>query len=278
MDIAGKVSLVTGGASGIGKAMVEIMLRKQAKGVFIVDVNEDAMKQTQVEFNNEYGVDKVHICKCDVTSYEQMEECFKKVIATYGALHIVCNVAGILNEIKWERMLQINLNGVIIGTKLAVQYMEGESCGGGVIVNTSSRAGLALVPFEPIYTTSKYAIIGFSRQVATFDPLVVKKKIRVNVICPCRVETPLLGNLVTEKQYQEILDTLLVDPVYSTAMKTTAQEMAGYFVKLIEEPHHNQTMYVPGSKSCEFIEDTTKAFRQRTGLEETYMKLLDAAI
>ncbi|XP_072041635.1 15-hydroxyprostaglandin dehydrogenase [NAD(+)]-like isoform X2 [Amphiura filiformis] len=167
MNIAGRVALVTGGASGIGKAMVEIMLRKQAKVVFIVDVDDDAMKHTQEEFHKEYGVDKVDVCKCDVTSYEQMKDCFKKVIATYGALHIVCNNAGILNEIEWERMLQINLNGVIIGTKLAVQHMEGESCGGGVIINTSSIVALSLIPYAAVYATSKCALLGYTRQVAT---------------------------------------------------------------------------------------------------------------
>ncbi|XP_072014843.1 15-hydroxyprostaglandin dehydrogenase [NAD(+)]-like [Amphiura filiformis] len=141
MDVAGKVALVTGGASGIGKGMVEIMLRKQAKAVFIVDINEDSMKQTQTEFEKEFGTERFHICKCDVASKDQMEECFKQVIATYGALHIVCNNAGIQNEVEWEKTLQVNVNGVIIGTKLAVQYMEGESCGGGVIINTSSEVG-----------------------------------------------------------------------------------------------------------------------------------------
>ncbi|XP_072014841.1 15-hydroxyprostaglandin dehydrogenase [NAD(+)]-like [Amphiura filiformis] len=109
MDIAGKVALVTGGASGIGKAMVEIMLRKQAKAIFIIDINEKAMKKTKTELEKEFGTGRIHMCKCDVSSKDQMEECFKQVIATYGALHIVCNNAGIANEVDWERTLRVNL-------------------------------------------------------------------------------------------------------------------------------------------------------------------------
>ncbi|XP_072014847.1 15-hydroxyprostaglandin dehydrogenase [NAD(+)]-like [Amphiura filiformis] len=109
MDIAGKVALVTGGANGIGKAMVEIMLRKQAKAVFIIDINEEGLKETQRELEKEFGTGRIHVCKCDVASKDQMEECFKKVIVTYGTLNIVCNNAGMLNEVDWERMLQVNL-------------------------------------------------------------------------------------------------------------------------------------------------------------------------
>ncbi|XP_072014839.1 15-hydroxyprostaglandin dehydrogenase [NAD(+)]-like [Amphiura filiformis] len=275
MDIAGKIALVTGGASGIGKAMVEIMLQKQAKGVFIVDIDGDAMKQTQDNFHKEYGVEKVHVCKCNVTSYEQMEECFKRVVATYGALHIVCNNVGILNEVEWERMVQINLNGVIIGTKLAVQHMEGENCGGGVIINTSSRAALSLVPYMPVMT-SKLAIVGYTREVATFDPIVVRKKIRVNAICTSTVvNTNLLSNIKLENEtYQQIFQPLL-DSFVENVFRP--QDFAEHFVKLIEEPHHGGVVHVEKDK-FEMTTDDTKLFRQRTGLEDTYTKLRDTAV
>ncbi|XP_072014920.1 15-hydroxyprostaglandin dehydrogenase [NAD(+)]-like [Amphiura filiformis] len=276
MDIAGKVALVTGGASGIGKAMVEIMLRKQAKAVFIIDINEKAMKQTQTELEKEFGTGRIHVCKCDVSSKKQMEECFKEVIATCGSLHIVCNNAGILNEVEWERILQVNLNGVIIGTKLAVQYMEGERCGGGVIINTSSGAAISLQPLTPVYATSKYAILGFTREIATFDPIVVRKKIRVNVLCPPGIRTNLLTSLTLENElYQSIWQPQL--DAFS-GHEYTPQDLAQHFVKLIEEPFHAATMYAENKEKYEIIPDETKPFRERTGLEDTYMKLRDAAV
>ncbi|XP_072022998.1 15-hydroxyprostaglandin dehydrogenase [NAD(+)]-like [Amphiura filiformis] len=197
--------IVTGGASGIGKAMVEMLL-KQAKVVYIADINENTSKQIQEEFNQKYGNGKVCFFKCDTTSAEEMEACFKEVKSSCGALHIVCNNAGIYDEVNWQRMLEINVNGVIIGTKLAVEYMDGESAGGGVIVNVASVAGLALIPFGGIYATSKYAVIGFSRMTATFDPVVIKKKLRVNMLCPPTTDTPLtktIGAMKPEPRYQK---------------------------------------------------------------------------
>ncbi|XP_072015326.1 15-hydroxyprostaglandin dehydrogenase [NAD(+)]-like isoform X1 [Amphiura filiformis] len=275
MDIAGKVALVTGGASGIGKAMVELMLRKQAKAVFIIDVNDDYIQQTRTELEKEFDTEKFHLCKCDVSSKEQMEECFKQVITSYGALHIVCNNAGIANEINWERMLHVNLNGVIIGTKLAVQYMEGESCGGGVIVNTSSDAALSLAPFMSVFVASKYAILGYTREIATFDPIVMKKKIRVNAVCPSSVNTNIMSHIKLENEtYQQIFQPLLGSVVKHDF---SPQAFAEYFVKLIEEPHHGAVMHAQKGK-YEMIADDTKSFRQRTGLEDTYTKLCDTAV
>ncbi|XP_072023077.1 15-hydroxyprostaglandin dehydrogenase [NAD(+)]-like isoform X1 [Amphiura filiformis] len=225
MNISGKVALVTGGAGGIGKALVEILLQKHAKAVFMVDVDEDGLKLAQQEFEKELGAGKVHICKCDVSSEEQMEDCFKNIMSTYGELHIVCNNAGICDEINWGKMLAVNLSGVIIGTKLAVQYMQGETGGGGVIINTSSHCGLSLHPAMPVYATTKWAIIGFTRQIATFDPVVVKKKIRVNVICPHGVYTPLLTNLKVEKEYQPLFTNFLAEKnPEKNKMGTTGQE------------------------------------------------------
>ncbi|XP_072016346.1 15-hydroxyprostaglandin dehydrogenase [NAD(+)]-like [Amphiura filiformis] len=264
MDIAGKVVLVTGGASGIGKAIVELMLRKQAKAVFIIDIKEDFIQQTGTDLEKEFSTKRFHLCKCDVSSKKQMEECFKQVIAWYGALHIVCNNAGVVNEVDWERMLQVNVNGVIIGTKLAVQYMED----GGVIINTSSEVALSLSPFMPVYVASKFAILGYTREIATFDPIVVRKKIRVNAICPNTVKTNILSNSKLENEsYQQILQQGSV-----VKHDFRPQDCAEYCVKLIEEPHHGAVMYAQKEK-YEMITDDTKSFRQRTGLEDTYTKL-----
>ncbi|XP_072015620.1 15-hydroxyprostaglandin dehydrogenase [NAD(+)]-like [Amphiura filiformis] len=275
MNISGKVALVTGGAGGIGKALVEILLQKHAKAIFMVDIDEDGLKLAQQEFEKEFGAGKVHICKCDVSSKEQMEDCFKNVISAYGELHIVCNNAGICDEIDWEKTLDVNLRGVIIGTKLAVQYMQGDTGGGGVIINTSSFAGLSLFPSLPIYSTTKLAIIGFSRQIATFDALVAKKKIRVNVICPHTVDTPIFTKMKKEKVYVPVME----DTAGIVQNMSTPQEFAQHYMKLIEESHHGDTMYVPAenAQKTELIADETKGFREHIGLADSFLKLRDAA-
>ncbi|XP_072014844.1 uncharacterized protein [Amphiura filiformis] len=151
--------------------------------------------------------------------------------------------------------------------------MEGESCGGGVIINTASEAAMSLAPLIPVYVTSKYATLGFTREIATFDPIVVRKRIRVNALCPPGILTNLHR---TRKMENELYDNIF-QPIQDVLSENdyTTQELAQHFVKLIEEPYHAAAMYVPKE---EIIPDETKPFRERTGLEDTYMKLRDAAV
>ncbi|XP_072022996.1 15-hydroxyprostaglandin dehydrogenase [NAD(+)]-like isoform X1 [Amphiura filiformis] len=271
MDISGKVALVTGGASGIGKVMVEMLLQKHAKVVYLADINEGVSKQIQEELHQKYGDGKVRLFKCDASRAEEMEACFKEIKSSCGALHIVCNNAGIYNEVNWQRMLEINLNGVVIGTKLAVEYMDGESAGGGVIINVASVAGLALIPFGGLYSTSKYAVIGFTRMTANFDPLVVKKKLRVNVLCPPCTDTPLVnGGLVPEPRYQKGCDDLFG----GLRPYMTADDLVKHWVKLIEEPHNGQAMFVQDADTSHLIEDQTQTFRETFKLNDMFTDLV----
>ncbi|XP_072037028.1 15-hydroxyprostaglandin dehydrogenase [NAD(+)]-like [Amphiura filiformis] len=147
MDISGKVGLITGGADGIGKVLVENLLKKGAKGVTIVDFNETKGQETCNEFQEIYGEGRVLFCKANVTSKEDLQGAFKNTIEKFGGLHIVCNNAGIANEVNWENMFRVNLNGTINGTLLAIEHMNDTDVG-GVVVNMSSVTGK--IKHEPV--------------------------------------------------------------------------------------------------------------------------------
>ncbi|XP_072025240.1 15-hydroxyprostaglandin dehydrogenase [NAD(+)]-like [Amphiura filiformis] len=261
MDIEGKVGLITGGAYGIGKKLTENLLQKGAKGVVILDVNEDNGQSTQKEFEEKYGSGKVVFQKCDVANKEQMKAGFDLAKSKYGALHIVCNNAGYWNEINWEKMFEVNINGAIYGTQLAIDNLEEN----GVIVNVASAAGLSLVPLGPMYSTTKVAVIGYSRNMASFDPTALSKKIRINCLCPVGVDgTNLLPSIVVEEKHQERFNDFV-----AAAPKITTDDVAKAFLKAIEEDHNGQAIFIPdGDNDIVLVEDSNARFRKEVlGME-----------
>ncbi|XP_072047109.1 15-hydroxyprostaglandin dehydrogenase [NAD(+)]-like [Amphiura filiformis] len=280
MDVRGKVGIITGGAFGIGKKLVETLLQKGAKGVVILDVNESNGRTTQAEFEKRFGKGRVVFRKCDVSSMAQMQAAFQFTIDTYGKLNIVCNNAGFWDELNWEKMFLVNINGVVNGTKAATEFMKGEADGGGVIVNIASIAALLLMPLSPLYATSKYAVLGYSRNVAHFDRNVIRKKLRVNILCPSAVkETNLLPGAKAAVGEQKLLDDYL-----AAIPSTTTDAVAKAFLKVIEEPYNGASFYIPsyrrqkGEVAPVFIEDETARFRKQLGVEKSMLEVVKSSL
>ncbi|XP_078000797.1 15-hydroxyprostaglandin dehydrogenase [NAD(+)]-like [Glandiceps talaboti] len=239
MSLSGKVVLVTGAADGIGKALAEECLKNDAKGVCLVDISEEKGRETMDGFKGQFGNDKVHFCKCDVTSQEQLEAAFKGCVDHFGHLDVVCNNAGILNELKWQLMVAINVNAVIEGTYLAVKYMGTKNGGkGGVVINTSSVVGLIPRSLIPVYVASKHAVVGFTRSVA-FEPDVKDNGVRVVAICPMAVETSFMplgiehGTRYTEQFKREM--------AARTYPYVKLSEMTSTVIQLIQDNSSNGT-------------------------------------
>ncbi|KAJ1529780.1 hypothetical protein ONE63_006526 [Megalurothrips usitatus] len=191
MDLKGKVALVTGGTGGIGRACVEELLKHGAK-VSICDLNmaegEHAVKQLSVK----YGKDRVLFCQCDVTDYPQFEESFQTTIAALGGLDIVVNNAGIMNDRLWELEVDVNLNGLIRGTLLALRFMGKDRGGrGGVIINMGSNVSLRPYVSLPIYTATKHAIVGFTRSYGDVYHANTTG-VRIIALCPSATDTKLV--------------------------------------------------------------------------------------
>ncbi|XP_034945513.1 uncharacterized protein [Chelonus insularis] len=163
MELRGRVALVTGASSGIGRTFVEELLNQGAK-VSICDINAEEGEKLTNLLTSKHGKDRVIFCQCDVTDYPQFEESFKTTIATFGNIDIVINNAGIMNDRFWELEVDINLNGVIRGTLLAQRYLGIDRGGrGGIVINTGSNVSLNPYVSVPIYSATKAAIVSLTR-------------------------------------------------------------------------------------------------------------------
>ncbi|HEY8492211.1 MAG TPA: SDR family oxidoreductase [Dehalococcoidia bacterium] len=193
MEISGKVAVVTGGGSGIGRATARRLAREGAK-VLVADLDAEGGRET-VRLIQEAGGQAAFL-QVDVTREEDVRRMVRRAEETYGGLDILHNNAGITTgwprfpeaePARWGRVLDVNLRAVILGTQVAVEAMRRR--GGGVIVNTASIAGLQPFPPDPVYTATKHGVVGFTRALA---PLKEEAGIRVNCVCPGVVDTPLV--------------------------------------------------------------------------------------
>ena len=204
--LGGKVCIVTGGGSGIGKASA-IRLAEEGARVAVVDVNEASARETAAEIG-----DAAFAVGADVSDDAQVRAYTGATVERWGSLDVVFNNAGVnlptvfheAPDYLIERTLAVNLKGVIYGCRAAVPHMLKQ--GKGSIINTGSVNSLVSEPFLSIYAASKGAILMLSRSIALDY---AKQGIRCNCLCPGWVDTPvnyahaeMLGGL------QHVYDTI----------------------------------------------------------------------
>ncbi|KZD23920.1 SDR family NAD(P)-dependent oxidoreductase [Tardiphaga robiniae] len=202
----GKVAFITGAISGIGRAAA-IAFAAEGARVAILDRTSNALKETE-EAVKVAGGDVLAIA-CDVSSPEQVEAAVKQVVKRFGRLDIAFNNAGVenkaapLHEIElgeWDRILGINLRGTFVYMKHEITQMVHQ--GDGVVVNTSSGAGIRGVAGGAAYAASKHAIIGMTKSAALNY---AKQNIRVNAVLPGNIETPMMDRF-TGGDVQKAID------------------------------------------------------------------------
>ncbi|KAJ9592840.1 hypothetical protein L9F63_015483 [Diploptera punctata] len=211
MDLNGKIALVTGGAHGIGLATVNQLLKNGIKGVSICDIAADLGEQAVESINKEYGKGRAIFIKTDVTKQSDLEEAFKKTKQHFGGIDIVVNNAGIIKDSQWELMININVNGVVRGTELAVKYMDKNKGGhGGAVVNLASVAGLGLKSASPAYDGSKYFVVGYTRSMGS-PPLDQSHGVRFLCMCPGLTDTPIADGVIEHYEIHHVSRNLILD-------------------------------------------------------------------
>jgi NAD(P)-dependent dehydrogenase (short-subunit alcohol dehydrogenase family) len=192
MEIAGTAAVVSGAASGIGRAMATALAARGAR-VVVADIDEAGGAETVKRIAAAGG--EAAFSRCDTTRSEDISAAFALALARFRRLDIVCNNAGIGGEDlfaddpgDWRKVIDIDLTAVIDATRLAVRAMQAAGRG-GVIINTASMGGLLPMPGSPVYAASKAGVVNFSRSLGY---LAMESRIRVNAICPSYVDTPLV--------------------------------------------------------------------------------------
>jgi NAD(P)-dependent dehydrogenase (short-subunit alcohol dehydrogenase family) len=188
------VALITGAASGIGRASA-LLFAKEGAAVAIVDQNEKAGKEVATEIAKKDG--QAFFGAADVTSAADCQRVVRSVADKFGALHILFNNAGIirrasvldLSETEWDRVMEVNAKSIFLMSKFAIPLIE--KSGGGSIINTASGWGLAAGPKAAAYCASKGAVVLLTKAMAIDHG---PQNIRVNCICPGDTDTPMLRN------------------------------------------------------------------------------------
>jgi NAD(P)-dependent dehydrogenase (short-subunit alcohol dehydrogenase family) len=188
-SFAGSSALITGGGSGIGRAL-GVALAEAGAHVVLADVDAEAVERAASELGG-----SVRAVALDVRDADAVGAAVADVVERHGRLDLLFNNAGIslggptheMPAAHWERIIDVNIRGVVNGVLAAYPRMVAE--GRGHIVNTASGAGLGALPLVAAYSMTKHAVVGLSM---SLRPEAASHGVRVSVLCPGAVETPIL--------------------------------------------------------------------------------------
>jgi len=239
LRLRGKVAIITGAGSGIGRATALLFAEEGAK-VVICDIAESGAEVCK-EITEKGG--EAMFIRSDVSKVEDVAYLIKKTIEGYGRLDVLINNAGIPSHgtvldiavAEWDRVLDVNLKGAFLCSKYAIPEMI--KGGGGVIVNVASVLGLVGGKGEVAYCTSKGGLIALTKALALDF---AEYKIRVNCICPGSVETPMRQRIMAQKTPEERRAAELKIPIKRVAKP---EEIARAILFLASE----ESSYITGS-------------------------------
>ncbi|AZA92911.1 SDR family oxidoreductase [Chryseobacterium nematophagum] len=191
-NLENKVAIITGGSGSIGKITAKIFLEEGAK-VMLVDLSEDALKETAYELNSEH----IKYCVADVSKAGDVEHYVTETVKLFGKIDVFFNNAGIEGVVKpienypedvFDTIMSVNVKGVWLGNKYVLSQMND----GGSIIMTSSVAGILGFAGLSAYVTSKHAVVGIMRTTALEA---AKRKIRVNTVHPSPVNNRMMRSI-----------------------------------------------------------------------------------
>lgn len=231
MQLTGKVVLVTGAASGIGRAVARA-LAEEGASVMVADLDDIGGTETVRRIEEDLGA-RAAFVQADVASPHGIREMFRGTEATFGGVDVVVNDAGLVSGepafpgMDLERIhlvVDVNLAGVCMGTQAAVQALRRR--GGGVVVNVASTAALDLHPADPVYAATKAGVVHFTRCLAHL----AREGIRVNAVLPGMTRTPMVA-----KTGDGTTPAAWLRPVIPTLVMIEPEEIAEAVVSLVHD-------------------------------------------
>ena len=199
----GKVAIVTGGGSGLGEAIVKLLAANGVK-VVVSDINLSGAERVAKEITGTGAA--ASAVKHDAANADDNARVVEHTLNTYGALHYAVNNAGIggaaapVGEVDiadWQRVIDINLNGVLYGMRYQIPAMLKAGAPTCAIVNMASIHGMVAAIGNAAYTAAKHGVVGLTRNAAAeYGP----QGLRINCVGPGYIETPLLANLPPEQK------------------------------------------------------------------------------
>lgn len=244
-NLDGKVALVTGGASGLGRATCEALAAAGAQ-VLVADVDEPGGQETARHVGGAFF-------RADVSSLEENHAMVAAAVERFGRLDLLHLNAGVatgfgLDESfdleRYRRVMGVNLDGVVFGTHAALPPLaEG---GGGAIVATASLAGLTGVPSDPLYAANKHAVVGLAR---SLGPTLASRGVRFNAVCPGFAESKIIAP-IRDALLESGLPIIPAEAVASAVLELFGGEMTGecWFVQPGREPAAFTFRNVPGPR------------------------------
>jgi NAD(P)-dependent dehydrogenase (short-subunit alcohol dehydrogenase family) len=243
MELRDKVALITGGASGLGRATA-LALAAEGVEVVIADVHEEDGRAVAEQVGG-------HFVACDVSDFDANVAMVAEAVDLAGGIDIAYLNAGVASGFsvgedfdlaRYRRANGVNLDGVIFGTHAVLPALKAR--GGGAIVATASLAGLTAVPFDPIYAANKAAVVGLAR---SLGPALMADNITYNAVCPGFAESKIVDDIRDVLAAQGV-QLIPAETVAATVLKIITGGATGeaWFVQPGREPAPFAFRNVPG--------------------------------
>src|SRR5690625_2894781 len=256
MHMNRKIAVVTGGASGIGRAICRELIHQNVF-VIISDINEQLGKNFEAELNKE--TINARYAYLDVTEYGNVKRLLTNIYEEFSRIDYLFNNAGIamygelydMSIENWKEIMDVNLWGVIHGTQVGYELMKKQ--GFGHIVNTASAAGLGPSPVSSVYATTKHAVVGLT---TSLHYEAEEFSIKVSTLCPTFVDTPIFEeaiaiNINKTVITQQLKKQKMISPekLAKIALKGIHREKQSYYLSNANAPNNGCFFYIVSSST-----------------------------